>query len=83
LEREKNDYKSKLTDKEIIVKELIAEMNKIKIDFKEKEDRLENENTKLRNDFENRINEYEDTLNKKIEENKSLMLNNSNLTQKI
>ncbi len=52
----------------------------MKEDYREKEDLLETENNKLRNDFENRINEYEDTLNKKIEENKSLLNNNSSLT---
>lgn len=52
----------------------------MKEDYREKEEILETENNKLRNDFENRINEYEDTLNKKIEENKSLLNNNSSLT---
>jgi hypothetical protein len=55
-------------------------MQRMKEDFKEKEDMLEIENSKLRNDFELRINEYEDTLNKKIEENKSLANNNQSLT---
>jgi len=51
-------------------------MVKLREDFREKEEILEIENSKLRNEFEHRINEYEDTLNKKIEENKFLLNNN-------
>ena len=55
----------------------------MKIEHRKREDWYEEQNSKLRNDFESRIIDYEDTLNKKTEENKSLLLNNSSLTQKI
>lgn len=44
---------------------------------------MENENARLRNEFEQRINEYEDTLNKKLEENKNNQNTISTLTEKI
>jgi len=40
-------------------------------EFRIKEEQLESENLKLTNEFESRINEYEDTLHKKFEENKN------------
>ena len=83
LENLRQETSAKLHEREALIRELQSDMQRMKIEHRNREDWYEEQNSKLRNDFESRIIDYEDTLNKKTEENKSLLLNNSSLTQKV
>ena len=67
-EREKGDLQKKLSEKSSQAYRLEQELHNLKSEQRLREDELLIENQKLKEDIEERINEYEDALNKKISE---------------
>jgi DNA anti-recombination protein RmuC len=70
-EREKTQLKHRLEE----ANQRVTSLEKDLADYRQQEDQRDAEVNRLRDDFEQRINEYEDTLNAKIRENQELNAN--------
>ena len=70
-EREKTQLKHRLEEANQRVTSLERDLG----DYRQQEEQRDAEVNRLRDDFEQRINEYEDTLNAKIRENQELNAN--------
>lgn len=70
VERDRNDLKNKLRDKDQIIAQLNIDIEYYRQEVKQREEQLASESSRLKSDFESRLNEYEDSLNQKTEETK-------------
>ena len=70
-EREKTQLKHRLEE----ANQRINSLEKDQANFRQQEEQRDTEVNRLRDDFEQRINEYEDTLNAKIRENQVVNVN--------
>lgn len=70
-EREKTQLKHRLEE----ANQRVTSLEKDLGDYRQQEEQRDAEVNRLRDDFEQRINEYEDTLNAKIRENQELSTN--------
>ena len=83
MERERQELKAKASAKDEEIFRLNQEVGQLKGEISQREEQQEQEQLNLRRDFEYRLNDYEDALNKKSEENKALSASVNALTDKL